>query len=72
MILAGGGAFILTEAVGRLKGGAHPPDAAWYAFAVLGIAVDVSRTLISFRIIGRPLRHPDRKHRQDRSNNIAA
>jgi cation diffusion facilitator family transporter len=51
LILAAGGAFIVTEAVGRLKGDAHPPDAAWYAFAVLAIAiaVDVSRTLISFR-----------------------
>ncbi|MGZ4412242.1 MAG: cation diffusion facilitator family transporter [Gaiellaceae bacterium] len=50
-ILAAGGAFIASAAVGRLREGVEPPDTSWYVFAVLGgaIVLDVARTVISFR-----------------------
>jgi cation diffusion facilitator family transporter len=50
-ILIAGGAFILTEGITRLHAGGQPPDAAWYSFAVIAVAlvVDASRTLISLR-----------------------
>jgi cation diffusion facilitator family transporter len=50
-ILAGGGVFIVIEAVGQLTGGHHALEARWYIFAVIGVAllVDVSRILVSLR-----------------------
>jgi cation diffusion facilitator family transporter len=52
VILVGASVFIVVEAVGRLRD-ATPPrvDAAWYAFAVLGVVVlvDVSRAVVSHR-----------------------
>src|SRR3954447_1791041 len=50
-ILAGGGIFIVTEAIGQLTGGAESLDARWYVFAVIGVAIviDVSRIVVSVR-----------------------
>jgi cation diffusion facilitator family transporter len=50
-ILAGGGVYIVTEAIGRLTSGYHPLDARWYVFAVIGVAlaVDISRIVVSVR-----------------------
>ncbi len=46
-ILVGGGVFVTIEAVRRLSGG-ESPDAKWYVFAVIGIAIviNVSRALL--------------------------
>jgi cation diffusion facilitator family transporter len=50
-ILAGGGIFIVVEAIGQLTGGHHALKAHWYIFAVIGVAllVDVSRIVVSVR-----------------------
>ena len=50
-ILAGGGVFIVTEAVGRLMSGNEKLTAHWYVFAVIGLAllIDVSRIVVSRR-----------------------
>lgn len=50
-ILTGGGLVVVIEAIGRLAGGGRAPDAHWYVFAVIGVAlmVDVSRVLVSLR-----------------------
>ncbi|UTI64571.1 cation-efflux pump [Paraconexibacter antarcticus] len=50
-ILAGGGVFIVVQAVGALVGGAGDFQAHWYVFAVIGvaIAIDVSRIAVSLR-----------------------
>lgn len=51
-ILSGGGAFVVVEAVERLRaGGDGGFDPRWYVFAVIGIAlaVDISRVAISLR-----------------------
>jgi cation diffusion facilitator family transporter len=51
VILAGGGVFIVIEAVGRLTGGHHALAAHWYIFAVIAaaLAIDISRIVISLR-----------------------
>jgi cation diffusion facilitator family transporter len=48
-ILAGGGVFIVAEAVRRLVEGGHGLQARWYIFAVIGVAVvvDLSRVVVS-------------------------
>jgi cation diffusion facilitator family transporter len=51
-ILSGGGAFVVIEAIDRLRaGGDGGFDPRWYVFAVIGIAlvVDFSRVTISLR-----------------------
>jgi cation diffusion facilitator family transporter len=50
-ILAGGGVFIVTAAIGQLTGGTESLHARWYVFAVIGIAilVDVTRIVVSLR-----------------------
>jgi cation diffusion facilitator family transporter len=50
-ILLAGGAIITVEAIGRLLGAGSAPDAHWYLFLVIAIAlvVDLSRTIISLR-----------------------
>jgi cation diffusion facilitator family transporter len=50
-ILAGGGVFIVTEAIGQLTGGGHTLEARWFIFAVIGVAllIDVSRIVVSLR-----------------------
>jgi cation diffusion facilitator family transporter len=50
-ILAGGGIFIVTEAIGQLGGGHHALGARWYIFAVIGVAllIDISRIVVSVR-----------------------
>jgi len=50
-ILAGGGIFIVIEAIVRLTGGDRGLEARWYIFAVIGIAllVDLSRVIVSLR-----------------------
>ncbi|MEA2382619.1 MAG: hypothetical protein QOH72_2590 [Solirubrobacteraceae bacterium] len=50
-ILAGGGVFIVVEAIGQLTGGKETLAAHWYIFAVVGVAllVDVSRIMVSVR-----------------------
>src|SRR4051812_25160848 len=50
-ILAGGGIFIVTEAIGQLTSGHHALDARWYIFAVIGVAIviDASRIAVSLR-----------------------
>ncbi|MBS1882516.1 MAG: cation diffusion facilitator family transporter [Actinobacteria bacterium] len=51
-ILSGGGAFVVVEAIERLRaGGDGGFDPRWYVFAVIGIAlaVDISRVAISLR-----------------------
>ncbi len=50
-ILAGGGVYIVVEAVHQLLAGDADPSAAWYVFAVIGvaIAIDISRITISLR-----------------------
>jgi cation diffusion facilitator family transporter len=50
-ILAGGGVFIVSEAVGQLVRGSETLSAHWYVFAVIGLAliVDVSRIVVSLR-----------------------
>jgi cation diffusion facilitator family transporter len=50
-ILAGGGVFIVTEAIGQLTGGTESLQARWYVFAVIGVAIviDVSRIVVSLR-----------------------
>jgi divalent metal cation (Fe/Co/Zn/Cd) transporter len=50
-ILAGGGVFIVTEAIGQLTGGTESLHARWYVFVVIGVAIliDVSRIVVSLR-----------------------
>ncbi|HEY1420704.1 MAG TPA: cation diffusion facilitator family transporter [Candidatus Dormibacteraeota bacterium] len=50
-ILAGGGIFIVIEAISRLMEGGPGLDARWYVFSVIGVAllVDVSRIAVSVR-----------------------
>jgi cation diffusion facilitator family transporter len=50
-ILAGGGVVIVVEAIRRLAGGGEQLEAAWYVFAVIGVAlaIDVSRVVVSLR-----------------------
>ena len=50
-ILAGGGVFIVIEAIGRLASGHHSLAAHWYIFAVIAAAlvIDVSRIVVSLR-----------------------
>jgi cation diffusion facilitator family transporter len=50
-ILAGGGVFIVVEAIGRLTGGHHALAAHWYIFAVIvaALVIDVSRIVVSLR-----------------------
>ncbi len=50
-ILIGGGVFVVSEAVGALTGGGETLNAAWYVFAVIGVAlaVDASRVAVSLR-----------------------
>jgi cation diffusion facilitator family transporter len=50
-ILTGGGIVIVSEGIGRLAHGTGSLDAAWYVFAVVGVAllVDVSRIVVSVR-----------------------
>jgi cation diffusion facilitator family transporter len=50
-ILAGGGIFIVIEAIARLMEGGPGLDARWYVFLVIGVAllVDVSRIAVSVR-----------------------
>jgi cation diffusion facilitator family transporter len=50
-ILAGGGVFIVVEAVSRLISGHSSLTPRWYVFVVIGVAllVDVSRVAISLR-----------------------
>jgi cation diffusion facilitator family transporter len=50
-ILAGGGVFIVVEAVGQLTAGGHALEARWYIFAVIGVAllVDIARIVTSVR-----------------------
>ena len=38
-ILAGGGIFVLVEAISRLTGGGETPEPDWYLFAVIGVAL---------------------------------
>src|ERR1700722_12903444 len=49
-ILVGGGLFVTIKAIGRLSGG-ESPDARWYVFAVIGIAIviNVSRAVLLSR-----------------------
>src|SRR4051794_9417336 len=56
-ILAAGGVFIVTEAIGQLTGGTESLHARWYVFAVIGVAIviDVSRIVASL--------HTARKYR---------
>jgi cation diffusion facilitator family transporter len=51
VILLAGGAIIAIEAVGRLLGAGNAPDAHWYLFLVIAVAliVDLSRTIVSIR-----------------------
>src|SRR6059058_2096053 len=48
-ILAGGGVFIVVEAIGQLRSGDESLEARWYVFAVIGIAllVDFTRIVVS-------------------------
>jgi cation diffusion facilitator family transporter len=50
-ILAGGGIFIVVEAVGQLTSGTTTLGAHWYVFAVVGVAlgIDISRIVVSLR-----------------------
>jgi cation diffusion facilitator family transporter len=50
-ILLAGGIVVVVEAVGRLSGGGGSPDAGWYVFAVIIVAVtvDLTRVLVSIR-----------------------
>ena len=50
-ILLAGGAIITIEAVHRLLGAGNAPDAHWYLFLVIAVAliVDFSRTIVSLR-----------------------
>jgi cation diffusion facilitator family transporter len=50
-ILAGGGVFIVVEAIGQLAEGTASLTAGWYVFVVIGvaIAVDISRIVVSRR-----------------------
>jgi cation diffusion facilitator family transporter len=50
-ILAGGGIFVVTEAIGQLAGGHGALAARWYVFAVIAVAlvIDVSRVSVSLR-----------------------
>jgi cation diffusion facilitator family transporter len=50
-ILAGGGIFIVTEAIGQLTSSSHGLETHWYIFAVIGVAIliDVSRIVVSLR-----------------------
>jgi cation diffusion facilitator family transporter len=50
-ILLAGGAIITIEAVHRLLGAGNAPDARWYLFLVIAVAliVDFSRTIVSLR-----------------------
>jgi cation diffusion facilitator family transporter len=50
-ILLAGGVIVVMQAIGRLAGGGGSPDARWYVFAVITVAivVDASRVLVSLR-----------------------
>jgi cation diffusion facilitator family transporter len=50
-ILLGGGVYIGIEAIIRLTEGGHAPEAHWYIFAVIAVAllVDTSRVIVSLR-----------------------
>jgi len=50
-ILAGGGVFVVVEAIGRLSGHGRALDARWYVFAVVtvALAVDLGRVTVSLR-----------------------
>jgi cation diffusion facilitator family transporter len=50
-ILAGGGIFIVVEAIGQLTKGTESLSAHWYVFAVIAVAlvIDVSRIVVSLR-----------------------
>jgi cation diffusion facilitator family transporter len=50
-ILTGGGIVVVVEAIRRLAGGGPPLATHWYVFAVIavGLAVDVSRVIVSLR-----------------------
>jgi cation diffusion facilitator family transporter len=51
VILLAGGIVVSVGAIAHLLGGGSAPDAQWYVFAVIAIAlvVDFSRTVVSFR-----------------------
>ncbi len=51
VILLAGGVIVSIGAIGHLLGGGTAPDARWYVFVViaLALAVDLSRTVVSFR-----------------------
>jgi len=51
VILLAGGAIVSIEAIGRLLGTGNAPDAHWYLFLVIAVAlvVDLSRTIVSLR-----------------------
>jgi cation diffusion facilitator family transporter len=51
VILLAGGIVVSVGAVAHLLGGGRAPDAQWYVFAVIAVAlaVDLSRTIPSFR-----------------------
>lgn len=50
-ILAGGGVFVVVEAVRRLTGGHSSLSPGWFVFVVIGVAllIDVSRVYVSLR-----------------------
>lgn len=50
-IVAAGAGIIAFEAIRQIAGGGHDVDAAWYVFAVIGVAVviDVARIVTSLR-----------------------
>jgi cation diffusion facilitator family transporter len=50
-ILAGGGIFVVGEAISKLSGGHGAPATHWYVFLVIGVAlvIDVSRVSVSLR-----------------------
>ena len=54
-ILLAGGAIVAVEAVKRLIAPQGAPEASWYVFAViaLALAVDLARTLVSLRVARR-------------------
>jgi len=51
VILLAGGIVVSVGAIAHLLGGGNAPDAQWYVFLVIAVAlvVDVSRTVVSFR-----------------------
>jgi cation diffusion facilitator family transporter len=50
-ILAGGGIFVVVEAISQLTGGHSRLDARWYVFVVIAVAlvIDASRVIVSLR-----------------------